>query len=75
MKLPIALGFAGNARACWSHRDLTSCPLPNDTLSGVPAVLTFKRSPSGDPRLIDAAVAAQPHPINHFCCGIVVKQA
>lgn len=35
----------------------------------------FKRSPLGDSRLTNATVPAQSHPINHYCCGIIVKQA
>lgn len=44
-------------------------------LLGVPAVLTLKRSPLGDSRMTNATVPAQSHPINHYRCGIIVKQA
>lgn len=50
-------------------------PLSNDMLLGVPAVLTLKDLPWETPDWQMQQSPPSPHPINHYCCGIIVKQA
>ncbi len=71
--LPTALRFG--VWVCWRDHDLTSCSTPSDMLLGVPAVLTLKELSWEAPHWQMQQSPPIPHPINHYRCGIIVKQA